>query len=229
MQNNQLEIEIKSLLWSKEKRDELMEKLSQHYPNHKLLNKEKQLNHYFKDWNFPLLYSNIEWLLNDEQKVKFKNIVEHWKKHSVRTRWIDITNESILVVKAAVDETTWHTWVSRLEFEAKFNNLSLEQLDNILLNSWFDYLSKWSREREEYEIDNITLCLDKNAWYWYLAEFEMVVNANEDFNQIQSYIRTVMAKLWVEELDQWRHDRMFAYYNENWPTYYGTENIFTVL
>jgi len=37
-----------------------------------------------------------------------------------------------------------------------------------------------------------------------------------------------MTKLDVEELPQDRLERMFAYYNKNWPEYYGTEKIFVI-
>jgi len=35
-----------------------------------------------------------------------------------------------------------------------------------------------------------------------------------------------MAKLGATELTQDRLERMFAYYNANWPAYYGTEKVF---
>ena len=41
-------------------------------------------------------------------------------------------------------------------------------------------------------------------------------------------LRALMTELGVEELAQDRLERMFAYYNANWPTYYGTEETFTV-
>lgn len=227
--SNKLEIEIKSLLWEKANADKLLENISKKFPEYKFTNQEKQLNHYFKDWNFELLYSNLDNLLNDDQKSKLKNIVEFGKKHSVRTRWIDKTWEVILVIKAAIDDTTSHNWIQRIEFEAKFNNMPLDQLDKILLDSWFNYLSKWSRERQEYSVSNINVSLDKNAWYGYLAEFEMVIDANDDFNAATENLRQIMAELGTEELAQDRLERMFAFYNENWPDYYGTEKVFTIL
>jgi hypothetical protein len=43
--------------------------------------------------------------------------------------------------------------------------MTIEQLDKILLDSEFEYLSKWSRERQEYELPDIHISLDKNAGY----------------------------------------------------------------
>ena len=48
---SQFEIEIKSLLGSKEKADELKKKLKELDPNLKLNSQNKQLNHYFIDGN----------------------------------------------------------------------------------------------------------------------------------------------------------------------------------
>lgn len=228
MNQNQLEIEIKSLLGSTAKKEEVLTNMKKHFPECTMTNKEKQLNHYFSNWNFDTLYAKLENILTQEQKDKLLNIIKNGKKHSVRTRWIDKTNKVILVIKAAIDDTTSHNWISRIEFEAVFDNMSLEFLDNLLIDSWFPYLSKWSREREEYKLWNITVAMDKNAWYWYVAEFEMVINAWDDEIWAQKELRELMSAFGAEELNQDRLERMFAFYNQNWPEYYGTEKIFNI-
>jgi predicted adenylyl cyclase CyaB len=151
----------------------------------------------------------------------------HVKKHSVRTRWIHNKSWVILVIKASLDEHTSYNGVSRIEFEPTLD-MTIEQIDQILLDSWFEYLSKRSRERQEYELPEIHISLDKNAGYGYLAEFEMVINGNWDTTQAQKKIKEIMTELQVEELDQWRLERMFAFYNKNRPDYYGTENVFVI-
>ena len=227
MSSNQLEIEVKSLLWSKENADQLLLKIQEHYPSYKLLHEEKQLNHYFKWGNLNTLFKNIEKNLSDEEKKKFNEIVTHGKSHSVRTRWIHNKSGVILVIKAALDEHTSHNGISRIEFEPTLD-MSIEQLDSILLESGFDYLSKWSRSREEYELPEIHVSLDKNAGYGYLAEFEMVIDADGDVIQAHQTIQSIMTKLGVEELSQGRLERMFSFYNTNRPDYYGTEKVFTI-
>jgi uncharacterized protein (DUF1778 family) len=41
-------------------------------------------------------------------------------------------------------------------------------------------------------------------------------------------IRALMAELDAPELPQDRLERMFAFYNEHWPEYYGTDKIFSL-
>lgn len=225
---NNIEIEIKSLLWKVERKNKLLEDAKSIFTKFELISKEKQLNHYFNTWDFWVLFEKLKSFLNEIDIIKFKDITENWKNHSVRTRRVDNWNKVIFVIKAAIDDTTSHNWISRIEFEANFNSLNLEQLDNILIESWFDYLSKWSREREEYQLDEIHLCLDKNAWYWYVAEFEIVVSPEDNYDEKLNYVKSIMDKLWAEELPQDRLWRMFDYYNNNWRDYYGTENVFVI-
>jgi len=106
--------------------------------------------------------------------------------------------------------------------------MSIDNLDAILLESGFEYQAKWSRERVEYSFDNINVCIDKNAGYGYLAEFEMVIANSDETQMAEENIRGIMARVGVEELDQARLARMFDYYNQNWRDYYGTEKTFTI-
>lgn len=61
-----------------------------------------------------------------------------------------------------------------------------------------------------------------------MAEFEKVVDAAEKVSEAQKDIRALMEKIGVEELSQDRLERMFAYYNEHWEEYYGTDKTFVV-
>ena len=227
MSSNQLEIEVKSLLGTKENADVLLSKIKEQYPSYKLLHEEKQLNHYFTGWDFRILFDKISPLLTDDQKQQFQSIVDHGKNHSVRSRRIHNKPWVILVIKASLDEHSSHNGISRIEFEPILD-ITIDQLDKILLESNFTYLSKRSRERQEYELPDIHISLDKNAWYGYLAEFEMVIDGDGDIHQAHEKIKTIMQTLWVEELDQGRLERMFAFYNANRPDYYGTEKVFTI-
>jgi len=74
----------------------------------------------------------------------------------------------------------------------------------------------------------MTLCIDKNAGYGYLAEFEKVVQSAEVAEKTRDELRSVMSQLGVEELSQERLERMFAYYNVHWSEYYGTNKVFTI-
>ncbi|USN57762.1 MAG: CYTH domain-containing protein [Candidatus Peribacteria bacterium] len=150
-------------------------------------------------------------------------MVREGKKFSVRTRFVN--GVSILVVKFSVDDTTSENGTARREWEHEFS-LSIEELDQMLLDADFEYQAKWSREREEYKSEGVNICLDKNAGYGYVAEFEKILGLEDDLDTAKEELRAMISDLGYEELDQERLERMFAYYNENWRDYYGTENTF---
>ena len=220
------EVEIKSLLGSKENADKLKSNLQKLYPKTKLIGKGKQLNHYF---NVPedliSLIKNITSIIPADKKTSLEHILKDGKKISLRTR--DADGTVILVLKASVGDDTSSNGVKRIEFEAKINK-TLDELDNLLITSGASYQAKWSREREEYESGDMHVCLDKNAGYGYVAEFEKVTPDEGILDTVKKDLLSVMDKLGVSELPQDRLERMFSHYNQNWMNYYGTENTFNI-
>lgn len=223
---NHFEIEIKSLLGSKQNADQLRKKLESRFPNLKLSEESSQLNHYFVGQNFAALAKTIQPLLPEKSQARCGSILKKGKKISVRTR--QLNEQVILVMKASIDDTTSSNGISRLEFETEIPNLTLKQLDQLLLDAGFTYQAKWSRQRQAFQMNNMTVCIDKNAGYGYLAEFEALVNDSEDAETAKEKLRQLMSDLGVTELPQDRLERMFAFYNAHWPEYYGTERVFTV-
>lgn len=219
------EVEIKSLLGSKEKADELLSKLKQIDPNLKLLSKNKQLNHYFVGGTLTDLREEMKSRLGSVAVTKLNDLVSRAAEFSVRTRERD--GVVLLVVKASVGEDSSSNGVSRIEFEEQAP-FTLGDLDQVLLRAGFEYQAKWSREREEYLCKGIHVCLDKNAGYGFLAEFEKVVSSEDLLEKARAEIIELMQACGVSELPQDRLERMFAFYNAHWPEYYGTDNIFTV-
>jgi len=219
------EIEIKSLLGEKANADILVERMRELDPAVSIESQNKQLNHYFHKGNVQDLYKKVEYLFTGEQHDKFKKIVERGEEFSVRTRQRD--DEVLLVIKASVDEGTSSNTVRRMEFEEPVE-VTLDELDSILLDAGFEYQAKWSRERQEYLYKGINVCLDKNAGYGYLAEFEKIVASEEMADEAHKEINLLMDELNVVELEQDRLARMFAFYNENWRDYYGTDKVFVV-
>lgn len=219
------EIEVKSLLGEKANAEALKEKMCALDPDCSCHSTNKQLNHYFKDGDINELYKKTEHLFSGEQHEKFQKIVERGSAFSVRTRQRD--EEVLLVVKASVDEGTSENTVSRMEFEEPVA-ISLDELDALVQEAGYDYQAKWSREREEYVCKDINVCLDKNAGYGYLAEFEKIVDDEDVLPEVRKEIDALMAELGVEELPQERLARMFEFYNENWPEYYGTDKTFHI-
>ena len=223
--SKQFEIEIKSLLGSKENAQALKEKIAAKGGDLSQVKESKQLNHYFIYSDLNKFHDAILPLLSDDKKELFSKIVKEGKNFSIRTRE---TNEKvILVIKASLDDHSSANGVSRMEFEATMN-MSLDELDKVLLDAGLTYQAKWSREREEYQVGDTTICLDKNAGYGYLAEFEKVVEDESKASEVKSSLEALMKEFGVEELKQDRLERMFAHYNTHWPEYYGTDKVFNI-
>lgn len=219
------EVEVKSLLGEKVHADALITRLKTIDPDTKLVAQSKQLNHYFIGGSLEVLLSATQAHLSESARARLSDIAARGKEFSVRTRQKE--NTVILVVKASVDDTTSQNGVTRIEFE-EVMPMTLDELDQLLLDAGFQYQAKWSREREEYLSRGVTVCLDRNAGYGWLAEFEKVVESDALLGQARDEVRALMAECEVEELAQDRLERMFAFYNEHWPEYYGTDKVFTI-
>ena len=220
------EIEVKSLLGGKENADALKAKMCELDPSCACISTNKQLNHYFIDGDINLLYKNTIDFFSQKEQDLFKKVVSEGKNSSVRTRKLD--DRAFLVVKASIDDTTSENGVTRIEFESEVKGVTLDELDRIVLDAGFSYQAKWSREREEYVCNGINVCLDKNAGYGYVAEFEKMVEYESQAESVQCELRELMQKLDIEELKQDRLERMFSHYNKSWEEYYGTDKVFTI-
>lgn len=219
------EIEIKSLLGEKDKADELKDMLSARGGLEEL-GRHSQLNHYFEtSGDLSILKDELLPVIPTDKKDAFARIVKEGSDHSVRTREAD--GKVLFVVKASVGDDSSANGVSRMEFEVEVD-MTLDELDRILLDSGLSYQAKWSRDREEFRLGDMNITIDKNAGYGYLAEFEKVVKDGAATEEVEKEIRDFMQSCGVEELPQDRLERMFAYYNENWEDYYGTDKIFNI-
>lgn len=220
------EVEIKSLLGSKEKAADLKQKLQKVDPALVHRGSHSQLNHYF---NMPDDLSKLENAIvphvSQEKQENLRRILEEGEDFSIRSRKAD--SEVLFVVKASVDAGSSANAVSRIEFESPVD-MSLNKLDRLLLNAGLTYQAKWSREREEYASGDMTITIDKNAGYGYLAEFERVIDRKDLVDKVRQELVSFMQALGVEELPQDRLERMFTHYNKNWEDYYGTDKTFTI-
>ena len=223
------EVEIKSLLGSKENAEKLMKNVLNLFPDLKLIGQGAQLNHYFVIPEGVDLRKALSNFIPNEKQSQFDQVVKLGKKLSIRSRQTNFADgqKVMFVVKASVGDDTSSNGVKRIEFEVPVN-ISLGELDNILLNAGLKYQAKWSRERQEYVSGDLHICLDKNAGYGYLAEFEKVTTDENKLDQTKLELLDLMKRLGVEELAQDRLERMFAHYNANWDKYYGTENTFVL-
>ena len=223
----QYEIEIKSLLGDKERADALVAKMQAIDPATKCIGESSQLNHYFIAGDGVKILDAVATHLTVEKQAALRKILLEGKNISLRTR--QANGRVLLVVKASIDDTTSSNGTARLEFEEAFPDLTLSQLDQLLLDAGSTYQAKWSRDRKEYAFQDIVVCIDRNAGYGHLAEFEKIVTDGAEAEQVKQSLRSLMTTLGAEELPQDRLERMFAFYNEHWPEYYGTEKIFTIV
>ncbi len=166
-------------------------------------------------------------MVNSKERQKLENIRDIAKSYSVRTR--GTSTQTIIVVKATVNDESSSNGTARIEWEVDLAPMTIEEMDTLVLSASFTYQAKWSRAREVYQLNtNTILCLDKNAGYGYLAEFERVI---EDVSLVDSTcaeLSSIIESLGYVELDQTRLERMFDFYNKNWAEYYGTDNVFIV-
>lgn len=227
----QYEVEIKTLLGTKDQADAFVEALGKSKGTLTQKGSHKQLNHYFEGGSLENLCTTLKDLVTPEQLAELQDIAQASTDYSVRSRWAD--GKVIAVVKASVDATTSSNGTARREWEVPVD-CSIEQLDDAILAAGFTYQAKWSRGRTEYTLSStdstgIAVSLDKNAGYGYLAELEQLVSDTTQIDSAKEALRTMLSTLGYEELDQERLARMFAHYNANWQDYYGTDKVFTVL
>ncbi len=221
------EVEIKVLLGIEAEKDAFMSHVRSSFPTLSHSYSESQRNHYFEWGSINGLLEAFTPFITEEEKVRLESIRDHAKSFSVRTR--GTPTQTIIVVKSTVNDESSFNGTARIEWEVDLAPMTLEEMDEKVLGAGFQYQAKWSRDREGYELgNNIVLCLDKNAGYGYLAEFERVIDNPTLVDTTRSELLTVIQSLGYEELDQARLARMFDFYNKNWREYYGTENVFTV-
>ncbi len=219
------EIEIKSLLGGASAAEALRAGLRKINPSCTLITSYTQLNNYFEGGDPKRLAKMLAPHLPPEEVERMWQMVDG-EKISVRTR--EMNGIAKIVMKASVGSDSSENGIVRMEIEEPTKGLTFDELNKMVLTAGYRYQAKWSRAREEYHISNISICLDKNAGYGYLAEFEKVINDTAHTAKARKEINKLMHTLGLAELPQDRLERMFAYYNKHWPEYYGTDKVFIV-
>ena len=242
------EVEIKVLLGTTEQKDIFLEKVRTSFPALMQSYSERQWNHYFEGGSLESLLQIFTPHIISADRLKLEDIISKKKSFSVRTR--GTPTQTIIVVKATVNDESSSNGTARIEWEVDLAPMTLDAMDALVLEAGFSYQAKWSREREGYILasqtkqdlsslitdtdelcrddKSLVLCLDKNAGYGYLAEFERVITDAEKVDETRAQLLALIESLGYQELDQARLARMFVFYNKNWREYYGTENVFTV-
>src|SRR5690606_2987182 len=219
------EVEIKSLLGSKDAVDNLKRQLGQ-LSGFKRIGGSNQLNHYFiyTSDDGPRLLESAKNFLSPEAHENLQKIMNA-NEVSVRTR--DADGKIYFVAKLSIGDDSSANGVKRIEIQEQID-LTLDELDQKLLDAGLEYQAKWSRERENFQIDDMQVTIDKNAGYGYVSEFELEVNDEAQIDAAYRRIKDLMQYLSIEELAQDRLERMFEHYNKNWEHYYGTDKILVI-
>ena len=186
--------------------------------------KESQLNHYFNynDYSLAYLFSSLRTYITTDQELELSNVIGRGNNFSIRTRSINDKKTYFIIKYSIFDEDSSNGSI-RKEYET-YLDISLTNLDNLLLDAGLTYSSKWSRQREIFTRDSITATIDLNAGYGYLLELEILTDRVEDTPQIKKQLIQELATLDLEELNSSLLTQMFNYYECNWEKFYGTNN-----
>lgn len=221
----QYEIEIKSLLGDKKAADAFVETLATADPTATIVSRQKQLNHYFKSGKLDNLIVAARPYLAKEQLEHIRDIAKRANSINVRTR--QRNDEVLLIVKGSLDHASAAHSHQRMEFE-EVVDLTIDELDTIVLQSGWELEAKWQAERTIYSALGLTIDMIKTPGYGYMVEFEKVVSSDTSRDAAHQLVVDVMETLGAKELPNDRLERMFAYYNQHWQEYYGTDNVFVV-
>lgn len=218
------EIEIKYLLTDKKHRDVLIGELQKVYPNSELKKTSVIISYFYKPAkSVKQILDSARAVLGDEDYEELNSVIKKASNLIVKTRSIDDT--VYFVVKGAADgEDAVHA-INRIEFEV-IVDISLEQLNSIVVGSGIELVSKWSSKRDYYDLDKeLKMDVEFVAGYGYKAELEILTN-EEKVDEIVAEIRDVADKLDLTEASQELLGRMYSYYNNHWQEYFNTDKVF---
>ena len=221
----QYEIEIKALLGSKQAADNLIKKVYQQDSSAKLVSAQTQLNHYFKGGDLSRLAGSMKDDLASEQLKSLELIATRANHINVRSR--QKNDQVLLVVKGSLDDVSAAHSHQRMELEAEVG-LTIDELDQKIISSGWQLEAKWQAERKIYSALGLNIDSFFTPGYGYLVEFEKVVTDDIKRDEAHQKVANVMGSLGVSELPNDRLERMFAYYNQHWQEYYGTDKVFVI-
>jgi hypothetical protein len=127
-------------------KDVFMDKVRSSFPAITHEYSESQLNHYFEGGNLRHLLGTFREYISQEQAESLHRLSEEAKSFSVRTRGTPI--QTIIVVKATVNDESSSNGTARIEWEVDLAPMTLDAMDALVLAAGFAYQAKWSRARE---------------------------------------------------------------------------------
>jgi len=214
------EVEVKSLLGSKEKAEELKDIIKEVDPDCRLISTSKQLDHYFEGGDLESLVEDLAFYISDKAYIEIKSLVN--REIAVCSK--DKDGEVFIIIKSSVED---YYDDRGLSIEKKVP-LTLVELDKLITKNGFKCQSKRAVEKEDFIANKIIVSVKKTDGYGYTAEFKAGVESFEEVGIAKHAIHVFMEHLGISELSQDRLERMLAYYNAYWEDYYGTDKVFII-
>lgn len=236
MSDTNYEVELKVLLWNTFPPEIFIKALAKDFKSVRETTEETHRNHYFEVPHRSKVIPAFEERLPIDHEDKIR--IEEFRNGTsivIRSREIKTVNwtQVILVMKSTVDWGTSQNGTIRKELEIPIP-MTIEDLDSILIaQAELKQQAKWSRTRQTFDVVDkdwfyFTVCLDKNAGYGYLVEFEVVVNNPSVIESTKLKLQNCIKLMWLTELPADQLQRMFEFYNKNWESFYQTENYFFI-
>ena len=123
-----------------------MSKVKDSFPSLSHSYSESQNNHYFEGGNLLHLLGTFRQFLGETEATSLHNLSKEARSFSVRTR--GTPTQTIVVVKATVNDESSSNGTARIEWEVDLPSMTLDEMDTKVLSAGFVYQAKWSRERE---------------------------------------------------------------------------------
>ncbi len=221
----QYEVEVKSLLGSKERATEVLAAMFADDAGMHETARQKQLNHYFTGGDLTKLADAFKDVFTPDQLQLMHDIRVKATAFNVRT-W-DKNGDVLLIVKGSMDERSAAHSLRRMEFE-ELVDMSIDELDSKVLSAGFELEAKWSADRTYYDYKGMTVDMIFSPGYGYMCEIERVVYDERDVDVAREDILAVLEHFGLQEFDNALLERMFTYYNQHWQEYYGTDKTFTL-
>lgn len=236
MSDTNYEVELKVLLWTAFPPEIFIKALSNDFKSVREKAEETHRNHYFEVPHRCKIMPAFEERLpiDHEDKIRIAEF-RNWNDIVVRSREVTTVHwtQVLLVMKSTVDWGTSQNGTIRKELEIP-TPMSIDDLDAILTaQAEIRPQAKWSRVRKTFDVVDkdgfyFTVCLDKNAGYGYIVEFEVVVNNPSVIESTKLKLKNCINIMWLQELPEDQLHRMFEFYTKNWESFYQTENYFFI-
>lgn len=106
---------------------------------------------------------------------------------------------------------------SREEIEVKCKVEDFDNLEKLFLELGYKVKIKWFRTRNEYQWNDIKVCVDYSKGYGYIIELEIMCNEAEKENKL-TYLKNKMDELRINLSTKEEFESKFLEYQSNWKT-----------